>query len=104
MEEAAAAYRQARRGAHAWMLGRFIVRLSEAAQTASGDSGGRAVCGELILDTGFAGIAQADNLHAEDATLSIEALEMPMQPAEISAGRRRSRALALIASRVRGNR
>lgn len=78
-------YSAARRSPQARMLGRFIVRLSQMDALIAAVPEDEPLALSVILDTGIAGVEQADALRREIANVLIEALEVPLATSEIPA-------------------
>lgn len=95
MRQAVAEYRAARAGAHAWMLGKFIVPLSRAPELLDAWSAEDALSVSAILDGGIAGVARIANLHDGEPRLSVESLEIRLEPEDVDAFAARMRELGL---------
>ena len=83
LEHALGEYLQARRGPDSWMLGRFIVRLSQVDQLAPAVPSGERLPLCLILDQGPQSVRWAAELRTRSRALSIDALEIALAPDQI---------------------
>lgn len=82
---AAAEYAGARRGEHAWMLGRFIVRISQIDALPAAIPPGEHSALSVILDTGSAGIERAHVLRCNATNVCVEALEVALSAEQVDA-------------------
>lgn len=82
---AAAEYADARRAEHAWMLGRFIVRISQFDALLAAIPPGAHFAVSLILDTGTAGIERAHVLRCNAPNVWVEALEVLLSGDQVDA-------------------
>lgn len=83
MGDAVTEYAAARRSAHAWMLGKFIVPLSRVPELLAALPGGERFALSAILDGGIEGLSEVARLRESETRITIEALEIPLEPARI---------------------
>lgn len=85
MPQAVSEFASEREGAFSWILGRYIVPASCIGDLLNALPAGEAFPLSVILDTGIEGLAQIAQWRENEPRLSIEALEIVLQPAQVEA-------------------